>query len=140
MRHFMTRTDYKVIFTALGFLAVILDNVPRDKQALRATTLAQLIEAFCATSLPEAFTSEPPETSRTAETEQLLELYIAELRETGAARLSYDRQTLLGMYDLLLIQKMRFEQKEFLASGHDDMIANRILQLAEERIEREQQS
>ena len=136
----MTRTDYKVIFTALGFLAVILDNVPREKQALRATTLAQLIEAFCATSVPDAFMSEALEGARTTETEKLLELYIAELRDTGSAQLSHDRQTLLGMYDLLLIQKTRLEQNAFFASGHDEVIANAILQLAEERIQREQHS
>jgi hypothetical protein len=51
----MTRTDYKIIFTSLGFLAVILDNLPRDKQASRAPTLAQLFESFCASSAPEAF-------------------------------------------------------------------------------------
>jgi hypothetical protein len=140
MGHMMTRTDHKIIFTALGFLAVILDNVPCDKQALRATTIAQLIEAFCAASVPDAFMSETPEGARTAETEELLQRYIAELRDNGSAQLSHDRQTLLGMYDLLLIQKMRFEQREFFASGHDDVIANRIAQLAEERLQREQQS
>jgi hypothetical protein len=59
MGHLMTRTDYKVIFTALGFLAVILDNVPRDRQASRATALAQLIEAFCATAKPFALGTYP---------------------------------------------------------------------------------
>ena len=136
----MTRTDYKVVFTALGFLAVVLDNVPRDKQVFRATSLAQLIEAFCATSVPGAFMSDAPEAVRTTETEKILELYIAELRDTGSAQLSHDRQTLLGMYELLLIQKIRFEQAAFFESGHDDVIANRILQLAEERIQREQHS
>jgi hypothetical protein len=140
MGHPMTSTDYKVLFTALGFLAVILDNVPRDRQALRATTLAQLIEAFCASSVPDALASEAVEGARTTETEELLELYIAELRDTGSAQLSHDRQTLLGMYELLLIQKLRFEQKAFFESGHDDVIANRILQLAEERLQREQRS
>jgi hypothetical protein len=38
MGQLMTRTDHKILFTALGFLAVILDNAPRDKQALRATS------------------------------------------------------------------------------------------------------
>src|SRR6266851_5727867 len=137
MGHFMTRTDHKVIFTALGFLAVILDNAPRHLQALRATTFAQLIEAFCAASVPDAFMSEAPEAARTTETEELLQLYIAELRDTGSAQLSHDRQTLLGMYDLLLIQRIRFEQRAFYASGHDDVLANRILQLAEERLQRE---
>src|ERR1700737_4191479 len=113
MGHFMTRTDYKIIFTALGFLAVILDNVPRDKQAMRATAIAQLIEAFCAASVPDAFMSDAPEGASTARTEAPLQRYIAQLRDTGSAQLSHDRQTLLGMYDLLLIQKLRFEQKAF---------------------------
>ena len=140
MGYLMTRTDYKVIFTALGFLAVIQDNVPRDRQALRATTIARLIEAFCAASVPDAFVSEVPESARTAETGELLEAYIAELRDTGSAQLSHDRQTLLGMYERLLLQKVRFEQKAFFDSGHDDVIANRILQLAEEQLQWEQQS
>ncbi len=71
MGYSMTRTDYKVIFTALGFLVVILDNVPRDRQALRAATLAELIEAFCASVMPEAFISDSPAPS--AETEPALE-------------------------------------------------------------------
>ncbi len=51
----MTRDDYKVIFTALGFLAVILNDVPKDKQALRAAAIASLIESFCMATVPEAF-------------------------------------------------------------------------------------
>ena len=140
MGHLMTRADHKIIFTALGFLAVIQDNVPCDGQAARATAIAQLIEAFCAASVPDAFTGEAPQGARTAETEELLQLYITELRDTGSAQLSYDRQTLLGMYELLLIQKLRFEQWEFFASGHEDVIASRVLQLAEERLQREQQA
>ena len=51
----MTSTDHKVIFTALGFLAVILNDVPKDKQALRATAIASLIESFCMAAVPDAF-------------------------------------------------------------------------------------
>jgi hypothetical protein len=140
MGHLMTRTDYKVIFTALGFLAVILDDVPRDRQALRATTLAQLIEAFCASAMPDAFSNAASDGVQVVEAEQHLERYLADLRETGSADLSHDRQTLLRMYDLLLIEKTRFEQTAFLESGHDDVIANRVLQLADDRLRREQNS
>jgi hypothetical protein len=63
---------------------------------------------------------------------------MTELRDTGSARLSHDRETLLGMYELLLIQKMRFEQRVFFATSHDELIANRILQLAEECLQREE--
>jgi hypothetical protein len=42
------------------------------------------------------------------------------------------------MYELLAIQAMRHEQKQFYESSHNDIIANRVLQLAEERIRREE--
>jgi hypothetical protein len=51
----MTANDHKILFTALGFLAVILRDVPREKQALRATAIAGLIESFCMSVVPEAF-------------------------------------------------------------------------------------
>lgn len=34
-------------FTALGFLAVVLGDVPKDKQAYRAQELARLMQEFC---------------------------------------------------------------------------------------------
>ena len=59
----MTRTDQKLLFTALGFMAVLLNDTPQDKQALRATALAGLIESFCMSVVPEAFAGSNPETS-----------------------------------------------------------------------------
>ena len=43
----MTQTEYKVVFTALGFLAVILRDTPNDRQADRAAAIADLIESCC---------------------------------------------------------------------------------------------
>ena len=51
----MTAADQRVLFTALGFLAVILSDVPKEKQALRATAIARLIKSFCMAAVPEAF-------------------------------------------------------------------------------------
>lgn len=51
----MTRTDQKILFTSLGFLAVILNDAPKDRQAMRATAIANLIESFCRAAVPEAF-------------------------------------------------------------------------------------
>ncbi|MET4072596.1 hypothetical protein ABID58_007425 [Bradyrhizobium sp. S3.2.6] len=101
----MTRIDHKIIFAALGFLAVILDNVPRDKQALRATSLAQLMEAFCAASVPDAFMSEAPQGARTAETEELLQLDIAELRDSGSPPMTW----LIGPPTTRAMQPTRYE-------------------------------
>lgn len=55
----MSRTDRQLVFTALGFLAVIVrEDVPHECQAMRALAIADLIEAFCRSSLPEAFNQE----------------------------------------------------------------------------------
>lgn len=43
----MAELDQKTFFNGLGFLAVILSNVPADKQAQRALAIAKLIENFC---------------------------------------------------------------------------------------------
>ena len=137
----MARTDHRILFTALGFLAVIIrGDVQGDKQALRATTIAKLIESFCQTSLPEFFASEPLSDSlgtSAAEISSLLENYIAELHTNTAPSLAQDRQTLLQMYELLLIQKARHEQEAFYLLAPDEVIANRILELAHEQIQRE---
>jgi len=95
MGYSMTRTDQKVIFTALGFLAVVLDNVPRESQALRATTLAQLIEAFCATAVPEALVGDAAtgaaETDLLQEAMTALELCLEEGHMTFTSEQAADR-------------------------------------------------
>ncbi|MDR3560881.1 MAG: hypothetical protein P4N59_05510 [Negativicutes bacterium] len=135
----MMRQDYQIIFTALGFLAVILrDDVPQDKQALRATSIARLIESFCVTEVPDAFSEECIAHNTTVSSvEPLLEHYIAELRDNGSADSSFDRKTLLQMYELLTIQKMRHEQNELYTAGHDDLIAQIVFQMAADKISRE---
>ncbi len=131
----MANIDRKTFFAALGFFAVILSDAPSDKQAERAGALAKLIEEFCSTT-SSGFTEVPSEDGRWGQADQLLEVYIAELRDTGSAPLDHDRQTLADMYELLLFQKILNEQKEFCETGPEDMIASRILQLAEEKIQR----
>ena len=45
--------DQKILFTALGFTAVILSGAPKDKQAQRALAMARLIEDFCMAAVGE---------------------------------------------------------------------------------------
>ncbi len=55
----MSRNDRQILFTALGFLAVVLrEDAPKEKQAMRARAMADLIETFCRTALPENFEEE----------------------------------------------------------------------------------
>jgi len=51
----MAQIGQKVFFMALGFLAVILNDTPKDKQALRAAAIAGLIESFCMSAVPGEF-------------------------------------------------------------------------------------
>ena len=51
----MTANDHKILFTALGLLAVILKDEPVKHQATRALAIAELIESFCRETVPDAF-------------------------------------------------------------------------------------
>lgn len=50
--------DQKTFFNALGFLAVVLNDVPQEKQAQRALAISKLIENFCILSVGEEWTAE----------------------------------------------------------------------------------
>jgi len=127
----VNRKDHQVFFTALGFLAVLIREGLQEHTALGAMTAARAIEAFCGNALSNA------STRNALSAEPLLEAYIAELRDVGPTKLLYDRQTLFKIYELLLIQKTRFEQKALYECAGNDVIADHIRSLAEERIARE---
>ena len=61
----MTRADHKIIFMALGFLAVILRDVPRDRQAMRAAAIAKLIENFCMDAVAADLSLQPADAANT---------------------------------------------------------------------------
>ena len=65
----MTRTDLRVMCTALGFMAVALkgEKLPKSDMALRANVVARLIEQFCLTSVPEAITDEGANAASTSD-------------------------------------------------------------------------
>ena len=69
--------------------------------------------------------------------DQRIEQFKAELRSKGDARLPEDRPTLLRFYDQLLLRQVRREQKNFYATAHDDLIANRALTLIDEELNAE---
>lgn len=56
----MTTIDLRVLCTALGFTAVVMqgEKIPRKFGALRATAFANLIEEFCRSTVPEAFAAD----------------------------------------------------------------------------------
>jgi hypothetical protein len=54
---FKTPTNLRVLYTALGFTAVVMQGgtLPKKEGARRATQFAGLIEEFCRASVPEAY-------------------------------------------------------------------------------------
>ena len=62
----MTNAEWKILFKAFGFLAVILGNVPPDKQAMRATAIAKLFENFCMTAVADDLGTQPANVDGTA--------------------------------------------------------------------------
>ena len=58
----MTFIDSRLLFTALGFTAVVVQGgrFPKEEGAKRAIQFASLIEAFCRDSIPEAFEGNGP--------------------------------------------------------------------------------
>jgi hypothetical protein len=130
----MTRTDHKILFTALAFMSIANKDKETAGQTKQILNLAKLIEDFCATYLPKLLADEYQGQGGAPTSKQLLNRYTEELRSNGSARLDYDRKTLLGMFEILLVEKIWREQREFFATGPDDLIANRILQLVTEQI------
>jgi hypothetical protein len=110
--------------------------VSKDHQAQRAKSLARLIEAFCVVTVPNASDASGSDTglAEIAAIDLAIQRYKTELITEGSARLPQDRAMLLKFYDRLHQRQQRFRERHFYATGSDEMIANRILQLVEEEI------
>jgi len=130
----MTRTDFKVLFTALGFLAVVMkgENANNDG-ADKARKLASLIEEFCIQ--PEQFGRCGQAASVASATiNDMINQFKVELVEVGNASLPQDRATLLQFYEQLIVRQTRHREQHFYVMATDDMIANRILTMIDEEI------
>jgi hypothetical protein len=130
----------RVHCTALGFLAVILKDVERDKQALRAKTIGRLIESFCMVTVPDALgatNNNLGENSDPASVDAAILHYKMDLLDEESAVLPSDHDGLLQMYDRLLVRKVRRQQRQFYVMGNEDVLANQILNLVEEEIAEE---
>lgn len=123
--------------TALGFLAVLLKDVPEEKQASRAKAIGRLIESFCWVTVPDALGASNEnifDESDPAIIDAAIEKYKAQLIGEESAPLPEGRDALLSFYDRLAIRAHRRLEKNFYEMGHEDIIANRILELAEAEI------
>jgi hypothetical protein len=127
----------RVHATALGFLVVLLKDVPEEKQASRAKAIGRLIESFCWVTVPDSLgTSNENIVDESDPTiiDASIEKYKAQLIGEESAPLPEGREALLRFYDRLAIRAHRRLEKKFYEMGHEDIIANRILELAEAEI------
>lgn len=132
----MNRNDLRVLCYALGFQAAIIQDVPDDKRAIRATSIARFIESFCTLELPYHIDDGlEAEKSRAA---ILLDQYLTELQEKGSARLEHDRATLLEIYALLRLSRfsddLKINEKDLFLNATEEEIAAHIAKLADEEL------
>lgn len=120
----MTRSDFQILFTALGFLAVVMKGKKAQKDgAKQARELAKLIEAFCRTSRPDLFGNEAEE----AELDQMIEdMKDEEFHITQLADIAGNQNLLYRLYDRLLQRHKDYATRE--------MIAGEIAHFLEEEI------
>jgi hypothetical protein len=125
----MTRTDQRILFTALAFVAVLMrggaSNSKKDTQKIRQ--LADSIGAFCREE-----TGEPG--PATEETDRIIERHIEDLKEREETRLPEDRDTLVRLHDRLQQRKARRAQRAFYASAGEAKLADEVLSLLDEEI------
>ncbi|HUY67917.1 MAG TPA: hypothetical protein VMV79_01275 [Alphaproteobacteria bacterium] len=134
----MTPNDFRLYCRALGFATVFATGVPENVDGTKASRFAELIEAFCLATIPDAFgpaNANIGDEGDPAALDLAIDRYKAELAGEGSARLPDDRATLLKFYDRLHQRQARRRERHFYATGSDEMIANRVLQLIEEEIE-----
>jgi hypothetical protein len=122
----MTRSDFKLLFTALGFVVELSKggNI-KTGGAVRAADLATLIEAFCQTAHPDLFIDKIA--ADAAELDRIIDgLKEGELNIGKLAELVADKVLLRRIYDRLL------ERHRIYAT--DRMIADEIEHFLHEEI------
>ena len=129
----------QILFTALGFTAVVIQGASGADGAARAVGFAHLIEEFCRETIPNAFGGESHASSGQSDIDRKIEEFKSDLIERETALLPEDRASLLAFYDRLQTRKTQSQQKAFYETAPDDLIANRVLTLIDEEILRDEQ-
>ena len=123
----MIAVDFRLLCTALGYMAVATKKNTRGTRMTQATETATLIEAFCRETLPEHFKKSKSEAAANDDgiLDRMIEEFKTVLREKEAAVLPEDRATLLKFYDRLQQRQTRRQQKAFYDTAPDDLIDSR---------------
>ena len=131
----MSRSDHQVLFTALGFTAVIIQGeAGKTKGARRAIELAKLIEEFCALNLPSISSVNTTSEAGVDEIDSIIDKHKSELRRKEETVLPTDKETLLKLYDRLQVRKIHRTQRDFYAVATAGKLADLILHFLDEEI------
>lgn len=133
---FMTRTDQKILFTALAFLAVMIKDEKKTRmdETTKVRQFASCIETFCFETVGDAMLL-PPLEAGTVQIDQLIERHIQELKRKENTNLSENREILIKLYDRLQQRKAQRLQRDFYVSATEEKLADLVLRLLDEEIE-----
>lgn len=137
----MTRYDQRILYSAMGFLAVVLhdgegkDGHKSSHLADRAKFIAGLIEAFCKENVPAIGLMLDLDSDTSIEaTDQIIAHHVKELREKHETILPQEREGLLRLYDRLSQRHHRREQREIYTDAGIDRLADLVLDYLDEEI------
>lgn len=132
----MTRTDRKILFTALAFFAVVTKgkNASEPHDTSWVLKLAGLVENFCAEHVSCVLGGAADETGTLA-VDEIIERHIGELREKEETRLPEDKTELINLHDRLQQRKTRRMRREFYGSVTEGQLSDLVLRLLDEEIE-----
>lgn len=132
----MTRTDQKILYNALAFLAVVMKGKDaNDSESVQQIhELSGLIDAFCTAHVVDDLRL-PENDADTSAINREIERHMAELRQHERTRLPEDRAALIALYDQLRVRKAQRTQREIYAHATEAKLADLVLRLLDEEIE-----
>ena len=132
----MRRKDWKIIFTALAFVAVIgkkksMNGIELKQDVLR---LAELVDEFCAAHVGStaAFVSDDADAVLM---DEMIEKHLRELRDEGVTHLPEDRQLLIKLHDRLRTRKARRRDRDFYGFASEDSMADSVLEFLDDELD-----
>jgi len=137
----MTRHDQRILYSALGFLAVVLHEGEANAEhgaadlSGRAKFIAGLIEIFCRDNVPPVGVLIDLDSDASIEiTDQIIARHVKELREKHETVLPQEREGLLKLYDRLRHRSSRRQQCEIYTDASADRLADLVLRYLDEEI------
>jgi hypothetical protein len=124
----MKRRDWKIIFTAMAFVAIIGSRKQASSAKLKEDVLrlAALVEEFCNDHVINASVVVSDDGDERL-MDEIIDKHVRELRETGATSVPYDRPLLIRLYDRLEHRAARVMNRMFYGNADKDELADAVL-------------